>query len=130
MHPSVKTHLWLWHFEVDMVLRALAGRLILGMIFLAITTAVGSLKAGGGFSSDSGSSNKNPWSKDYVAPKPSATQRASVFSDAPSYHYVNKRTGEPATDEELRDEAYRQKLLREMRENYENRHGVVDTSSM
>ena len=114
---------------VDMLFRVLAGRLVLGMIFLAIATAFGSLKGGGSFASGPDSS-KNPWSKDYVAPKPSATQRASAFSSSPSYQYVNKRTGEPATDEELRDEAYRQKLLRDMRENYEQKHGAVDTSSM
>lgn len=70
----------------------------------------------------------NPWSKNY-APPPRAIGTSSSSSE-PRARYYNRRTGEPATEEELRDEAYRRQMLREMRQQYERTHGDVDTSSL
>ena len=70
----------------------------------------------------------NPWSKSYVASSPSAHPVSR--SATPEYRWVDKRTGRPATQDQIDDEAYRRQMLHEMRENYERNNGPVDTSNL
>ncbi|MFM5893286.1 MAG: hypothetical protein ACKOQM_02485 [Novosphingobium sp.] len=74
----------------------------------------------------------NPWSKDYVASSSTSSSSTHSSSDSatPKYRWVDKRTGLPATQEQIDDEAYRRQVLHEMRENYERDHGPVDSSNM
>lgn len=77
---------------------------------------------------NSASKTANPWSKSHVAP--STSTRTQSGSQTPEYRWVDKRTGRPATEEQIEDEAYRRQMLHEMREDYERNNGPVDTSTL
>ncbi len=97
--------------------------LILGvMLFGGIASLVGHSGA------DSLQKAANPWSKNHVASSPAA--HPASHSATPEYRWVDKRTGRPATQEQIEDEAYRRQVLHEMRENYERNNGPVDTSNL
>ena len=122
MHPTQS--FWV-HAMLNRIFYSLGIRMILVlgmMMFGGIASLFSHSEA------NSSSKSANPWSKGHAAS--SSQAHAPSVRATPENTWVDKRTGRPATQEQIEDEAYRRQMLHEMRENYERNNGPVDTSNL